>query len=61
LGGLNPDGTPKIPLTLISPNRFTFTRPAKAVPGSAYVQAVNPPFVPFTSSGDAPGGAFTIK
>jgi len=61
LGGLNPNGTPKIPLTLISPNRFTFTRPATAVPGPAYVQTVNPPFVPFTSSGNAAGGAFTIK
>lgn len=61
LGGLKPDGAPKIPLTLISPNRFTFTRPADAVPGPAYVQALNPPFVPFTSSGNDPGGSFTIK
>jgi hypothetical protein len=28
LGGLNPDGTPKIPLTLINSTRFTFTLPA---------------------------------
>ncbi len=61
LGGLKPDGAPKIPLTLISPSRFTFTRPSDAVPGPAYVQALNPPFVPFTSSGNDPGGAFTIK
>lgn len=60
LGGLNPDGTPKIPLTLASANRFTFTLPSKAVAGPAYVQAVNPPFVPFTSSGSGPGGSFTI-
>jgi len=25
------------------------------------VQALNPPFVPFTSSGNDPGGAFTLK
>jgi len=24
------------------------------------VQALNPPFVPFTSSGSDPGGAFTL-
>jgi hypothetical protein len=61
LGGLLPNGKPKIPLTLVNSTRFTFTRPAGAVPGPAYVQALNPPFVPFTSSGNAPGGSFNIK
>ncbi len=60
-GGLNPDGTPKIPLTLIDDTRFTFTEPTGADPGASYVQALNPPFVPFTSSGNDPGGAFTLK
>ena len=32
-----------------------------AVAGPSYVQALNPPFVPFTSSGSGPGGAFTLK
>ena len=61
LGGLGPDGKPRIPLTIVNSTLFTFARPAAAVPGSAYVQTLNPPFVPFTSSGNAPGGAFTIK
>jgi len=40
---------------------MTFTKPAQAVPGLSYVQAVNPPFTPFTSSGSGPGGSFTLK
>jgi hypothetical protein len=61
LGGLNSNGTAKIPLTFVNSDKFTFTKPGGAVPGPAYVQAVNPPFVPFTSSGNGPGGAFTLK
>ena len=61
LGGLKPDGTAKIPLTLISGNQFTFTKPVGAMAGPSYVQAFNPPFVPFSSSGTGPGGAFTLK
>jgi photosystem II stability/assembly factor-like uncharacterized protein len=61
LGGLKPGGTPNIPLTLINETRLTFTKPAGSVAGPAYVQALNPPFVPFTSSGTGPGGAFTLK
>jgi parallel beta-helix repeat protein len=62
LGGLNPDGTPKIPLTFVNDNQFSFVvSAATAAPGPSYVQALNPPFVPFTSSGNDPGGAFTLK
>jgi hypothetical protein len=53
LGGLGAGG-PKIPLTLIDSNKFTFIVPAGAVPGAAYVQALNPPFVPFSSTGNPP-------
>jgi hypothetical protein len=60
LGGLKPGGTPKIPLTFINETRFTFAKPALSVAGPAYVQALNPPFVPFTSS-MGPKGAFTLK
>ncbi|HZY60099.1 MAG TPA: hypothetical protein VFE56_10075 [Candidatus Binataceae bacterium] len=60
LGGLNPGGTPKIKLTFINENQFTFTEPTGADPGASYVQALNPPFLPFTSSGTDPGGAFTL-
>jgi hypothetical protein len=61
LGGFQPNGEPRIPLTVINSTLFTFTRPAAAVPGPAYVQAFNPPFVPFSSSDNDPGGGFTIK
>ncbi len=60
LGGLA-GGAPKIPLTLINSGEFIFNVPASAIPGASYVQAINPPFIPFTSSGNAPGGAFTLK
>jgi hypothetical protein len=61
LGGLKAGGAPNIPLTRINDTQFTFTAPAGAVPGASYVQALNPPFVPFTSSGNDPGGAFTLN
>jgi hypothetical protein len=61
LGGFGPTGKQNIPLTLISSTRFTFTKPAAALPGEAFVQALNPPFVPFTSSGTDPCGAFPLK
>lgn len=59
LGGYNADGSPKIPLKLDSESEIDFTLPAGAVAGPAYVQALNPPFIPFSSSGNSPGGAFT--
>jgi len=60
LGGLNAKGAPNIPLKFVSENKLTFTVPLGAKPGPSYVQALNPPFVPFTSSGNAAGGAFTL-
>jgi hypothetical protein len=61
LGGIGVGGAPKIPLALVNQNKFTFSKPAGAAPGTSYVQALNPPFVPFTSSGNAAGGDFTLK
>jgi len=61
LGGLGSGGGPRIALTFINPGMFTFTKPAGAIAGPAYVQALNSPFVPFTSSGNDPGGAFSLK
>ena len=61
LGGLNSSDKPKIPLTLVNSTQFTFTVPAAADPGASYVQALNPPFVPFTSTGSDPGGSFILK
>jgi hypothetical protein len=60
LGGLKADGTPRIALTLSGSTQFKFTVPSNAIAGPSYVQALNPPFVPYTSSGTAPGGAFTL-
>ena len=58
LGGLNPDGSAIIPLSLNSDSKLSFSLPAGVVAGPAYVQALNPPFIPFTSSGNSLGGAF---
>jgi hypothetical protein len=60
LGGLGAGGTSKIPLNVTSANQFTFSLAGTGiVPGPAYVQVLNPPFLPFTSSGNTPNGAFT--
>jgi hypothetical protein len=59
LGGLA-GGAPAIPIALSGSTQFTFTLPPSATPGPAYVQALNPPYVPFTSSGNDPGGAFVV-
>jgi photosystem II stability/assembly factor-like uncharacterized protein len=60
LGGLGAGGVAKIPLTFVNSDKFTFTKPAGSVPGAAYVQALNPPFVPFSSSGNGPGGSIVL-
>jgi hypothetical protein len=61
LGGLKADGKPHIALTFINATRFTFAKPVGAAAGPSYVQVFNPPFVPFTSSDNQPGGAFALK
>ena len=61
LGGLTAAGAAKIPIKLINSTRFTFTEPKGATPGPAFVQALNPPFVPFISRSNDPCGAFTLK
>src|SRR5581483_8070778 len=61
IGGLA-GGTPVIPLTVSSSTRFTFSLSGTgAVPGPSYVQVLNPPFLPFTSSDNTPKGAFTAQ
>ncbi len=63
LGGLDSAGKPRIPLKLVNPHQFTFqltdVKPAP-VAGPAYVQALNPPYVPFASSGTAAGGSVKL-
>jgi hypothetical protein len=61
LGGNGARGAPKIPLAVAGATRFSFSKPAAAIPGPSYVQAINPPFTPFTSSGNDPGGGFSLK
>jgi hypothetical protein len=60
LGGLLAGGVPRIPLTIVDETRLTFERPAGAVAGPAFVEVLNPPYIPFGSSGTDPDGAFTI-
>ncbi len=60
LGGLKADGTPTIAISLVSDTELTFEIPAPAAAGPAYVQALNPPFIPFSSSGNDPNGAFIL-
>jgi ELWxxDGT repeat protein len=60
LGGLGPGGTAKIPLLSVTDTQFSFARPAGAVTGPAFVEVLNPPFIPFSSSGSDPDGAFTL-
>jgi hypothetical protein len=58
LGGLGPGG-PRIPLNVTSGTQFTFSLSGTGfTPGGAYVEVFNPPFVPFSSSGSTPNGAF---
>ena len=60
LGGVSQSGNPMIPLTLLSDTQFTFQVPAGAMTGSAYVQVLNPPFIPFSTSGSDPDGGFHL-
>ena len=59
LGGFDPGGSPNIPLTIVSDTELTFALPAGLDTGSAYVQVINPPFIPYTTSQGA-GGSFTV-
>ncbi|MGO9057216.1 MAG: hypothetical protein ACLQU2_07480, partial [Candidatus Binataceae bacterium] len=59
LGGIS-GGAAKIPLRVATSTEFTFSLAGTGfVPGPSYVQVLNPPFLPFTSSGNGSGGAFT--
>jgi hypothetical protein len=60
LGGLSAAGSSIVPITLASDTQFTFTRPAGAVAGPSFVEVLNPPFIPFSSSGNDPDGAFAV-
>jgi len=48
-------------VTVVSQTQLQFAKPATAVPGPAYVQVINPPYIGFTSSGNDPNGGFTLQ
>ena len=52
---------PQIQITLQSDTQLSFPIPSGAQPGSAYLQVLNPPFIPFAHSGADPDGAFAIQ
>ena len=60
LGGLNGSGQRVIPLQFMSPTELRFDIPAGAQSGLAFVEVLNPPFIPYSSSGNDPDGAFVI-
>jgi len=60
LGGLVNGTQSLIPLNVVSSHQFTFQIPTGAVSGPSYIQALNPPFIPFTSTGNSPNGAFNL-
>jgi DNA-binding beta-propeller fold protein YncE len=57
----NLGGSADIPLNVISPGQFKFVVPPGVMTGPAYVQAINPPFTPFTSSGDGPNQGLSVN
>lgn len=60
LGGLRPDGSPRIRLNVLGSDRLTFERPASAPAGSASVEALNPPFRPRSDAGGAETAEFVF-
>ncbi len=60
--GLTGGGTALCPVSLVSDTRFTVQRPRATVAysGPAFIEVLNPPFIPFSSTGTDPDGAFTL-
>jgi len=61
LGGYGPTGGPRIPLTLLSDSEFIFSIPSGAASGNSYVHILNPPYIPFSSTGGDPDGSFILS
>jgi glucose/arabinose dehydrogenase len=62
IGGLWPtNGKSRVPLNVPSPTQLTFTVPPTALSGPTYVQVLNPPFIPFSTSGNDPDGGFFLS
>jgi glucose/arabinose dehydrogenase len=62
IGGLwATNAQPRIPLSNVTPTQFSFIVPrARAIPGPAFLQVLNPPFIPYSTSGADPDGAFSL-
>jgi subtilisin-like proprotein convertase family protein len=60
LGGLTGGGQRVIPLQFISSQELRFLRPAGAQSGPAFVEVLNPPYIPYSSSGADPNGGFSF-
>lgn len=59
-GGYNVQGQANVPLTVQSSTRFTFAVPSGAATGPSYLQVVNPPFIPSSTTGSDPNGSFML-
>jgi len=59
LGGFRSGWAPVIPTTSVAENRLTFTKPPNAT-GTAYVQALNPPYTSSTSSQVGPASMLVL-
>jgi hypothetical protein len=60
LGGLTGGGQRVVPLQFISSMELRFIVPVGAQAGPAFVEVLNPPYIPYSSSGNDPQGAFTF-
>ncbi len=58
-GGLGASGA-NVPLTFVDSTTLTFQVPAGTATGAAFVQVLNPPYIPYSSSTNDPDGAFTL-
>jgi hypothetical protein len=60
-GGYDAAGWPRIPVTVVDSHTLTFDLPVEVRSGACFVEALNPPFVDFSSSRSRlPGGECTI-
>ncbi len=59
-GGLSAGGQARLPLNVASSTRFTFNVPTGVASGPAYIMVLNPPYIPYSSSGSDPDGAFSL-
>ncbi len=60
LGGLDKAGRPVLHLEIDGDSELRFVVPRKAKAGACYLEALYPPFLPFSSSYTDPGGAFIL-